>query len=106
VPKALFDFASDFDPYPEDDEDEEGNEIKTEPPAGFTYISTADYPAIVLGVDVMTGDEDGLSLADPIAVAAVHQEFLDALAKLPEDMRLLVESMKRVPRLEMLYGPD
>lgn len=102
IPSALYDFASDFDPYGDDGDDE--------PPESIAWTSTDDDCALVLGVYVSVYDEDraqsGLSLGDPAAVALVHEEFLKALSSLPEDMRALVDSLDQTPRLCLLCGPD
>ena len=95
VPEALFDFAADFEHY--------GGPTAKKPPKGFTYMGTVEDPIIVLGVNVPTGDK-GFSLDDAAAVDAIHKEFLAALAGLPEEMRLLAESMQHTPRLELMYG--
>lgn len=110
IPQELFDFASAFDPYggeydDEDEEDSPGAEkLPENPPPGIVNVSTAGNEALVLGILVATG-RGGLGFSDPAQATAVHQEFLDTLNKLPPEIRQIVDEMNETPCLELMYGP-
>lgn len=99
VPKELFDFASNFEPY------------ETEPPNGIVWMDSDEGPALVVGVGVATWDGDcygngwkkfeknAFSLENPEDARALHQSYLEALQQLPEAMRALALKIGRKPRL-------
>jgi hypothetical protein len=95
IPQELFDFAK--GPVNYGSECEVDDAIQSMPTAG-------DY-AMVLGVNVPQGPDDGVTWAEESdALADIHQAYLAGLQRCPAAIQQQIQELNLAPRLCVLAG--